>query len=172
MPDIFLLSVLQPWAGMILSGRKRWEFRANPRFGRATAPGGERELAPGDWCFVVAVEPEGAEAAALTCCCRVGRILRGPEIEEYFLAPGHCRWLEAGFEDREEFAEAVPGAYATVVELDARPLAEPVAVERIRHAHTGEAWSGRGFAHAAQLRRYRLDGMPVEETLAELLPAG
>lgn len=169
MAATFLLSVLEPHASFIATGRKRWEFRENPDFGRIQG----QELRHGDRLFIVAM---GA-SPAIPCVCRVGRILRGQAVREYFGDPLAERWREAGFDDGgpaflKRFSREILDVYATAVELAATPLAEPVAVERILHRHTGKPWSGKGFTPLAMLHRYSLDGMDLETALAGIIPRG
>ncbi len=167
MSAMFLLSVLEPHASSIATGRKRWEFRENPEFGRIQG----QELRSGDRLFIVAMGP----APAILCSCRVGRILRGQVMREYFADTLAERWREAGFDGGgpaflKRFSREILDVYATAVELAATPLADAVAVERIRHRHTGKPWSGKGFTHVAMLHRYVLDGKDLKSALAELSP--
>jgi len=165
MSATFLLSVLETHAASIAMGRKRWEFRENPDFGRIQG----QELRGGDRLFIVSM---GASPAIL-CSCRVGRILRGQAVREHFADPLAERWREAGFDDGgpaflKRFSREILDVYATAVELAATPLADPVAVERIRHRHTGKSWSGKGFTPVAMLHRYCLDGVNIETALSRI----
>ena len=160
--EIFLLSVLPPWAAMLASGEKQWEFRANPNFGRA----GEHTMRPGDRLFIIESGPE----PHFLCHGLVSRILRGQEIEHYFTTPE--RLGEAGYpaapESQARFREEILPGHATAVHIQASPLPRPVPVSLIRHLHKKTPFLGRGFYHVAQLGRYHAGGRPVAGYLKEL----
>lgn len=77
--SIFFLSIRSEFAEMIVSGVKRWEFRQNPRFGV--------DLKIGDCLFVVSTSAKGG---AVTWLCRIERIFRGPQVDEWLGASGNC----------------------------------------------------------------------------------
>ncbi len=163
-PGIYLLSVLEPHANNITEGRKRWEFRQNPNFGRVQ----EEELRPGDCLFIIAM----GSIPTITCHCLVGRILRGQDMRTYFSAYQNKGWHEAGIHDTEDDGRlklTILNEYATAVELTSTPLPCPIPVERIRHKHTKASWSGKGFTPVTMLHRYELDGMDLREALGKLL---
>jgi hypothetical protein len=165
MAELFLLSVLEPFAGRICDGLKLWEFRENPRFGRA----GEHELSPGDLVFVVGM---GAYPE-IRCVCRVLEILRGDEVRLRFGTRESGAWMELGYGPREQpwciLVEEILPRYRTAIRLEAHALKRPLRMADVLHAHTGRPWSGRGFLHASQLKRYRIDGMEVEQVLRGML---
>ncbi len=163
MREIFLLSVQDTFARMLVSGLKHWEFRENPDFGRD----GERSLALGDAVFLVSVGPH----TQIVGYGWVEHLLRGPELGAYFKDVAQGRWLSSGAPSVQAFQEEILGRYQAAVRLAATPLAEPIAVDRVRQRFTGRPWSGLGLVHAASLKRYALDGQEVEEALRALLPA-
>ena len=164
--ELFTLSVLRPYANMILAGTKRWEFRLNPEFGRA----GDHEFATEDTVFIVAMGPE----TTVTCFCRVGCILRGEELRVYFDDPATGHWREAGCREGMDrdwvfFEREIVNQYETAIELAVRPLRSLIPVDTVRHRQTGKPWSGRGFCHVSQLHRYDIEDQELAAFLAELV---
>jgi hypothetical protein len=165
MAELYLLSVLEPHATRICEGLKLWEFRENERFGRA----GDHRLGTGDMIFIVAmgVRPE------IPCVCSVREILRGEAMLRHFGTRETGAWKETGYSPQEQpwciLVEEILPKYRTAIRLEARLLERPIPVAEVRHAQTGRPWSGRGFLHASQLRRYRLEGRSVEQTLREVI---
>jgi hypothetical protein len=168
MAELFLLSVLEPHARRICEGRKLWEFRENSRFGRA----GEYELKPGDLLFIVSM----AEYPEIHSVCRVGEILRGDAMRLRFGTRETGAWKETGYSPEEQpwciLVEEILPKYRTAIRLEPCLLKRPIPVMDIRHAQTGRPWSGRGFLHASQLKRYRLAGRNVEQALREIFDNG
>jgi hypothetical protein len=166
--ELFLLSVMAPHAWRICEGRKLWEFRENVHFGRA----GEFELEPGDLLFIVAM----AEHPEIDCVCRVREILRGDAVPLHFGTRETGAWRETGYSPEEQpwciLVEEILPKYQTAIRLEPCLLKRPIPVVDIRHAQTGRHWSGRGFLHASQLKRYRLSGRNVEQALREILENG
>lgn len=170
MAELFLLSVLEPWAGKIRSGAKTWELRENPRFGIFP----EAEIQVGDRIFIVAV-PEGGpgdgEATpAISCMAEVTSILREREFQEFFGDPATGNFLAAGFapSEWERFRTEILPVYRTAVGLRPIPIEPPIPVSRVRHRHTGRSWNGRGCLPVSHLKRYHLDGRPLESALGDL----
>jgi hypothetical protein len=167
---LFLLSILEPWAGKIRSGTKTWELRENPRFGIFP----EAEMEVGDRVFIVTVPEggrgEGAATPAISCMAEVTSVLREREFQEFFgdLETGH--FLAAGFapSEWERFRTEVLPVYRTAVGVRPFPIESPIPVSRFRHRHTGRAWNGRGCLPVSHLKRYALDGRSLESALGEL----
>jgi hypothetical protein len=166
---LFTLSLRRVYADMILSGDKRWEFRANPRFGASS----NHHMSPGDVLFLVSTSPAGN---AICIACLAGRILRGQQLVEYFGAEATGHWMEAGCKPGTErdfvfFQREILSCYATAVELlRVRPVAPPIACAEITKLKNGVevAWSGRGFSARKDLLRLRYRGEPLVEVLGRL----
>jgi hypothetical protein len=166
--ELFLLSVLEPHARRICEGRKLWEFRENPRFGMS----GVHHLTAGDLMFIVSM----GDRPEIACVCRVLQILRGDALRLHFGTRESGAWQEIGYGREEQpwciLVEEILPKSRVAIRLETFLLRRPIAVADIRHAQTGKAWSGQGFLHASQLKRYRLDGRYVEEALREILEKG
>jgi uncharacterized protein with PIN domain len=142
MPAVFTLSVHRPWAAEIAAGRKHWEFRANPDFGRREG------LAPGDALLIVAMD----EAPEIIAWAQVLDIIREDDLSA-------------------RFGDPALSEYRVALHLAACALPAPIACAQILRRGGERAWGGQGFGALAQLYRYTLHGEPVEEALRRLIPA-
>jgi len=166
MRNIFILSILSEYAEMILSGSKQWEFRRNPRFGTA----GQEQIKPGNILFVVSMSDD----PVISYYCIVEKILRGTEYLDYFSNPGYGRWKESGYssgtdQDFNCFKKEVLEVHSTAVKLKPYKLNDPVPVKEIRQRYTNKPWSGRGFSHIGQLKRFEYRGFNFDDYLREIV---
>ena len=151
---VFCLSIQKDNVSRILSGNKRWEFRANPRFGCSE----EQAIKSGDTLVIISVNDEDVR---VSCAATIGRILRKQYLHSYFGDPGTGHWLEAGCapdsqRDWEFFAHDILENFSVAVELkEVRPLPQ-MAMASIVHQHTGRPWRGLGLTPLDHLHRFTI----------------
>ena len=165
MSEIFFLSVMAPYAALILSGKKKWELRANPRFGIFP----DCEMGSGDRVYIVSM----GDHPVISCLATVTRILRGEAYRDYFgdFDTGH--WQETGCgtdpdRDLAFFRNEIFEEYTTAIGLLSCPLVPAIEVCRIRHRFKQKPWNGRGCVPLAHLKRFEIDGKPVPDYFHEL----
>lgn len=161
--EIFLLSVMPPYAEKISSGEKLWEFRQNPNFGTA----GDFTMKPGDSLFIIEIGGPGQ----ILCCCRVVEILRLEAFKVRFSDFSASCWKEAGYSEgteNDDIKHKILDEYSVTVKLEPFPLEKPIPTEEITQRFTGKPWNGRGFTHVSQLRKFAVIGENVEDYLLKL----
>ncbi len=156
-PNIFVLSILE--------GKKIWELRENPDFGNA----GNELLKIGDIIIIVSA----CEKSYIQCFCKVEEIVRNADFQNYFSGRESGHFLDAGFndtnEDWEYFEQKVLTKYKTAVRLKTNTLKQKIYLENIFQLHTGKLWTGRGFHHINQLKRFGINGKNLVDVLSDLV---
>jgi hypothetical protein len=150
-----------------MDGSKKWEFRENPEFGRT----GEYLLETGDHILIIST----GKRSIIPCVCVVEDIKKGDDYNAFFGSPDPCIWYETGCpedeEEANEFRNLIRCKYKTAVRLKNFNLNTPVDVSAIVHLHTGKSWSGRGFGHISQLKRFGIKGVKLEEYFTGIINA-
>lgn len=161
MKNIFLLSIHDKYASMILNGVKKWEFRRNPRFGILL----NKEIGVGDLVFLVNKSSEG-KPPAIECMCRVLSVLREGDMRDYFYRKESGKWKEAGCEDNTErnwefFVKSILDVYLTAIELKPYPVKPSIDGESIRHCTKNTPWKAIGLVATEDLKRFSVNGLNV-----------
>ncbi len=159
---VFLLSIRDSNVDAFLAGRKRWEFRANPRFGI----GLDYSLVPGDVVFMVGHATDEAISADIRCMGVVKSILREAKFRKAFGDHQSELWSKTGWhadcgKSKNEYQEQILSSYAVAVEADPYRIDPAIRVTDIRHRVTGMSWKGIGFVPACSLKRYVIRGKEV-----------
>lgn len=160
--NLFLLSIRDSSVDAFLGGRKRWEFRANPRFG----VGSDYSLVSGDAVIMVGHSNDFTTSAHVRCMGVVKSILRGAEFRRAFGDLQSELWNKTGWhadcgKSKNEYQEHILSSYAVAVEFDPYRIAPAIPVTDIRHRVTGMPWKGIGFVPASSLKRYVIKGEEV-----------
>ncbi|MCP4723731.1 MAG: ASCH domain-containing protein [bacterium] len=165
MTEIYFLSIFEEYVRKILDGTKKWEFRENPDFGKT----GEYLMKPEDHVLIVST----GDKNVIPCICSVERILRGDEYTGYFRKTDSEIWEDTGCpegcEEADEFKDLIIRDYRTALKLITIPFNVPIDVSTIVHLWTGKPWTGRGFGHIEQLKRFGINGKKVKEYFDEII---
>ncbi|MEW8030222.1 MAG: hypothetical protein AB2809_04780 [Candidatus Thiodiazotropha sp.] len=163
--ELSFLSVSRTSVLHILSGDKRWEFRANPRFGILQ----DAELKSGNRLLII----ESCEKPAIVALVTVGQIFRKEQFQHYFERSTN-HWLEAGCQpdshrDWDFFEQVILNKHQVAVQLcDVRKI-ERLAVKNIRQRFTGKPWKGIGLISLKTLKRFQIEGQTINDFFCHLV---
>ncbi len=165
MSELFFLSIIEEYAQQILAGTKRWEFRENPEFGKA----GDYTLRIGDRILIIST----GNLNTISGYCIVDKIIKGKEYRKFFVKDNSEVWKYTGCpednEDASVFKEQILKKYKTAVRLKVITIRYPIDISSIKHLWTGKKWSGRGFGHISQLKRYGICGTKLKDYINEIM---
>jgi len=163
--NVFFLSIFKKYVNLIIDGKKKWEFRQNPRFGILP----DHEIEIGDWIFMVSV----GDTIEIPCLAVADKILRGQDYNVYFENFDNNHWKESGIsgsgmDSFNTFVHEILHKHTTAIKLIPYRIIQPSDVSLIKHKYKDTSWNGRGFLPVSDLKRYEISGKDVETYFREL----
>ena len=153
------------FTAQMLSGKKKWEFRANENFGKAEG------LTIGDVMFFIDINDtfEIKAAAVITA------VLRGSEMLCFFNDKSSGHWRDAACEentnrDWDFFLNTILTQYHCAIGLEPFPIDPVIPITEIRYKYKEGSLNPQGMIKIVSLnRRFEIQGMQVEDYFRNIL---